>query len=350
MNGINKIKRPDINNLNFSQNNLSINSNINNKVEMMSSGDIENISFFDILDDFIDSLKKNILNKYYIFSINSNRTDQFGANQGTFVTDNAKLLKDSKVKEIIKTYFPEATIEQMEQLLISINNVGCGYAALTNSIFCHFTGKEEEFEEAFGFPMYTEDENGNINFNYEYLMLDIFCFKYKDNSAAGTDLSPLELTLEDPETYTEGSTGMDELDYFEAYLQSKGLDGSAKLEYFVFNEEIYDEYYSDTENYHKIDEIYTFIRDKLKDSSEEIIINVGGGQFSQNEEYWTLYEYNNRENDEKKIVNPGNVGHAMSIVGITEDNKLIVSSWGKQYILEVSSEELLKMITVVNIN
>lgn len=347
MSDINKIKSPDFSNLNFSELNHAANNIPNKKIEKLSTDFIEDLNLSNSLNEFIDSLKRNILNKYYIFSLNSNKTNQFGANQGDFFYNNTQLLRDTKVQEIIKAYFPEATIEQMEELLISINSVGCGYAALTNSIFAQFTGKEEEFEEIFGFPMYTEDENGNIDFNYEYLMLDIYCFKHKDNSAAGADLSPLELTLESPESYEE--FGADELSYFKEYLKSKNIDGSADIEYFVSNEEVYEEYFSDAKNYHKIDEIYDFIREKLRDNSKEIIINVGGSQFTQDNETWTLYDYTDRENYDKTIINSSSAGHAMSIVGITSDNKLIVSSWGKQYILEVSSEELLKSITVVSL-
>ena len=54
-----------------------------------------------------------------------------------------------------------------------INNFGCGYVAAINRIFRFFEGKEKEFMDTFGYPMYTVCD-GKIDFNYEISILKFF--------------------------------------------------------------------------------------------------------------------------------------------------------------------------------
>lgn len=75
------------------------------------------------------------------------------------------------IREIVKKYHPDYSDEQIFDLLKQMESEGCGYMALTNTIFKQYIGREQEFEETFGFPMY--DENGNPN--YDYIMLDLYC-------------------------------------------------------------------------------------------------------------------------------------------------------------------------------
>ena len=70
-----------------------------------------------------------------------------------------------------------------------IYDCGCGYAAAANFIFHIFEGKEEEFQEKFGFPMYSMTDKG-IDFNYELMMLKFFNFLHlvtNDDSKAIRD-------------------------------------------------------------------------------------------------------------------------------------------------------------------
>ena len=43
-------------------------------------------------------------------------------------------------------------------------------------MFQEFDGKEKEFEETFGYPMYTIDEEGAIHYNYYVFILEFFNF------------------------------------------------------------------------------------------------------------------------------------------------------------------------------
>ena len=47
---------------------------------------------------------------------------------------------------------------------------------MINSLFVEYEGKEKEFLDKFGFPMYNINEEGDIDFNYEYLILDFFSY------------------------------------------------------------------------------------------------------------------------------------------------------------------------------
>lgn len=51
---------------------------------------------------------------------------------------------------------------------------GCSYAALVNTIFVHFDGREDEFYETFGFDMYVK-EDGVKKYNFNYVLVDLYC-------------------------------------------------------------------------------------------------------------------------------------------------------------------------------
>ena len=60
--------------------------------------------------------------------------------------------------------------EETEALMQKLKSEGCGYVAMVNMIFIEYEGREKEFEEDFGFPMY---KNGELNYNE--LLVDIYC-------------------------------------------------------------------------------------------------------------------------------------------------------------------------------
>lgn len=61
-------------------------------------------------------------------------------------------------------------------IMSSINDAGaCSYAATVNEIFASFAGKEVEFEQKFGYPMY-KVENGKKILNSNELLLDLYVY------------------------------------------------------------------------------------------------------------------------------------------------------------------------------
>ena len=59
-------------------------------------------------------------------------------------------------------------------VMSTVDDAGaCSYAATANEIFASFQGKEFEFEQKFGFPMY-KTENGKVVLNSNELLLDMY--------------------------------------------------------------------------------------------------------------------------------------------------------------------------------
>lgn len=115
-----------------------------------------------------------------IFNKENIKSCQFGANQLDFQNNYLSLIKDPLIYEEIQKYFPEKDFDFDEErdyfykrYLQIIADCGCGYTALTDSIFKYFNGKEELFYQTFGFPMYVIKDD-NIDYNYELMTLKMF--------------------------------------------------------------------------------------------------------------------------------------------------------------------------------
>lgn len=160
-------------------------------------------------------------------------------------------------------------------------NEGCGYVALTNTIFAQFVGKETEFERIFGFKMYKE--NGELNF--EAMITDFYCAT-DDSSSSGT-------------------TMYDRKDLLETYMKNHGIDVTVRNDLNVT-----------VQNYSQIAQ------------NGEIVVG--------------LYPCILYDETGKKIVNI-NGGHAMTVTGVTENGMLIVSSWGKKYYIKPGAGEYSRM-------
>ena len=281
-----------------------------------------------------------------------------------------------EVQNIVHKYYPEATEEDMELLFNKMSSIGCGYIASVNTIFFEYANKEngeEEFERIFGFPMKT-----NGVYNYELLFLDFFLYcSYYENDyitieeAYGNIAEEMEVHNGDSALSDEefSSTGMDgtmehELSkMFEDYMASKGVivnaagciitrfkDGTVtdvwisgeKQSYGSINldtdSKAYEVYKKklETEGYmvpsgeplsiEPIDIDLEMMKALLEDGKKII---VGSGNFD-------LY---NPVTDEKEYEDVG--GHAMTVLDVdVENNKILVSSWGKSYELDLNEDVL----------
>lgn len=77
----------------------------------------------------------------------------------------------TEIEEMVRQYFPNYSEGQILDLLNEMNNEGCNYMAWVNTIFGQYIGREKDFEEDFGFPMY--DEYGYPN--WDLVMVDFYC-------------------------------------------------------------------------------------------------------------------------------------------------------------------------------
>lgn len=175
-----------------------------------------------------------------------------------------------EMAEIVRKYYPNASDWKVIKILKKLRKEGCGYVAMINTLFLRFKGREDEFESQFGFPMYV---NGELN--YDALVTDFYC-AYDDPHSNGTRYDSRE-------------------EMFEAYCRDHSI-------------------VVDVHNVQVTAESFNELR-----RNGEIVVGLGPV---------ILYDA-----DGKRVVNSGG-GHAMTVTGVTDDGRLIVSSWGRTYYLD----------------
>ncbi len=304
------------------------------------------------------------------------RIGKCGGNQSSLKEHSDYFISLEEVQNIVHKYYPEATEEDMELLFSKMELCGCGYVASINTIFFEYANREngeEEFERIFGFPMKT-----NGVYNYELLFLDFFLYcSYYENDyitieeAYGNIAEEMEVHNGDSALSDEefSSTGMDGTNMdilpkmFEDYMASKGIivnaaggaihrykDGTVidewphgeKLSYGPINLDInsktYDVYKKKLEDEgYKVPEgeplsiehidIDLEIMKALLEDGKKIIVSSND---------FDLY---NPVTDEKKYEDVGS--HAMTVLDVDVDNnKILISSWGKSYELDLNEDDL----------
>ncbi len=325
-----------------------------------------------------------------IFSKTNKLTDQYGGNQMDFENNVKELLKDPIIIAKIREYFPDATLEDCELYLRSLTYVGCGYVAAVNTIFKAYQGREEEFAKTFGFPMYKISDYDNehkyqlLDYNYEYLILDFFNYdnthvwnnytqqtEYKkkdikdlyDGITKSKLLNILYLGTGIKETNVDGTNG-NTFPYFleEKYGVKVDLEDHSNypLERVLLepNTPEYDEVFNKRAKayaeqlgsaYEKlyIEQMYgkeQLYADREKINSENVIdaykeLSAQGRQVVLSAKGYTMWNKNNPLYFQISTKNTP-AGHAMYVTGVTNDGKkLIVSSWGEEWVLDLSSVE-----------
>ena len=196
----------------------------------------------------------------------------------------------------------ELTDAQEAALLARLNSEGCGYVAMANTIFVQYYGYEEEFEKTFGYQMYKE--NGELNYNI--LIMDIY--STMDNRTTSGRIDPLrdydeDVDGPDKDSYSilndrTGTGTNPELReyYLEEFMKDRGVNVDMKTNVNVT-----------VDNYQE-----------LVDSGKQVLISFHNGN---------LYDENGSEH-------PIRGGHSMVVTGVTDDGRLIVSSWGKKYYIK----------------
>ena len=140
-----------------------------------------------------------------------------------------------------------------------------------------FKDKPEEFEKTFGFPMY---KNGDLNF--DELFIDLYSSEYDVTNGDGTDQYDQEIIMEQ-------------------YCKKHNIPVDVKPNVNVT-----------PENFEKI--------------SKKGQISILA---------YDHYELYNPKTGKTKTLS---AGHSMSVIGTTEDNRYIVSSWGEKYYLQIDND------------
>lgn len=285
----------------------------NFKMETSSGVDVES-SWKSKMRDLVNRLRnlmedmikrwtgdKNI-EPYEIDSIVFDDEGQYGGHQGS-PKDIKDIERRDALYEIIRENIPEFKKGDLTSYLKKLNNEGCGYVALTNAILMNFEGREEEFEQIFGYPMY--DENGELN--YDLLLVDLY--SSWDNIPIGGD------EVDEWDDYKEDKDGKREVyDYWsdETGSGSSQYDREYYLESFMEEHGIQANVETDV----KVD-IYNF--DNISESGKTVIVAFRDGN---------LY------NEDGSVAQTIQGGHAMVVTGVTSDGRLVVSSWGGVYYID----------------
>lgn len=265
------------------------------------------------LDKFIDKIKNIIIDHirrskgdknieaYEIDSIVFDSKGLYGGDQGSPMREtDPDIIQE--MYDIIRGNNPDVVLSdaQLERYLKKANSEGCGYVALTNSIMGEFTGREEEFEEIFGYPMYTED--GNLNF--DMLFIDLYSsMDNVDRETGAIDFYDdydvnIDGKREDYDYWNDvtgsGSNQFDRKYYLENFMTEHGVSADVQTDAFV--------------------DIYNY--DNISDSGKDVIIAFRNGNL--------YYE-------DGSVAQKIEGGHAMVVTGVTDDGRMIVSSWGEKY-------------------
>lgn len=243
---------------------------------------------------------------YEVDSIVFDDDGSYGGDQGAarFLDENSE--EREKIEEIIKRNLADCDIPNdmnFSKYLQKMNTEGCGYVALANSVFVYYQGREQDFENAFGYSMY--NKKGDLNYNL--LIADIY--SSMDNRSGGkydkyADYnSAIDGDKENYDPWNDASGRGSDPDNYQEYLDSFMFDKGVNSKVTFLG--------TDTMN-----------ADELKDHTtnrESVLLGFFDGN---------IYYENG------KVAQYIDGGHGMIVTGITEDGKYIVSSWGGKYIID----------------
>lgn len=259
--------------------------------------------------------------------------------------------KDNDLYDFIRKHpgFENYTDDQIKELLSHITSGGCGWIACTNMIFAEFEGRPEDFEKAFGFPMY--DSNGDLN--YDQLCIDLY-LNTGDKYYIGPDDVNGEQALynsmynyykDNPDEFKNkygidmlGPDGKITTDAYNKIIQEKDnliaasdgkcvtykndqpgtndLERTNRLNHYLSERGI-DSY---THEYH---ETYSNSDiEKALDDGKTVVISVSE---------CNLYD----PNGGTQTINGS---HAVVVTGVTPEGDYIVSSWGEKYIYKPNEQ------------
>ena len=263
----------------------------------------------------------NLLEENGIYSDLAQLAKQYGGYQGFLDIFSDEYANDPLIRSIVEKYFPDETIteEQLQLLFSRMRITGCGYIGCINTVFDNFSYlTDEEWKNIFGFDRMQDD---NYQYNYQYLFLDFFLYYQSQIEKFSTfeellgNSSELygrdDLALDDSLPIIEGANGMDTIyliNIMESYMKKYNINLNIEA--------------VDCSNENFINNV-----NDLFNSGHQINITT------ENINVYYSYDYNyNLQVDD---IYENNIGtHGFTLTGITDDGRWLVSSWGKELIID----------------
>ena len=309
-----------------------------------------------------------------VFNKTNTISRQFGGNQGAFKTDFNNLINNPYIWEEMQYCYPISlfpsenyAMKFYELYFDLISRRGCGYVSMANRVFQEFEGKENEFEEVFGYPMYIINKDGSIDYNYE-----IFTLKQYNYATLYPNYNVDKInTIIHMFDKSIAKMFLDEFLKSDEYnIENKKwyeLEGEEQLEYiykYQNRDYKYDELLNNYNNAHDIDiflgmsrdNYLGYIRDFLENYGLKINLTISDMLFTKDKEYhpgdiivfnkcylYKVDEFGKRYS-EKEVIYP----HSVSVVSVNK-GKVIISTWGERYYLDQSKSVPSDRI-VLNIN
>lgn len=226
-----------------------------------------------------------------------------------------------------------------QDALFIMQNIDCGtgvcsYAATVNAIFAQYMNNPDKFEEIFGFPMF--DEDGTLN--GEELLLELYLFANSVENGGN-------LFVQDPNDPSKRTVIYD----------PNNISETMKNQVFILtavgiNEQILIDFIAS-----KQPNLTFNCGSSLQIPDGQKVIDTVQGLLDQGKPVAISIIPKNAnmpvfmteiKDDGTKAIATINGGHAVYVTGITEDGDLIISSWGKKYI--ISAKDLDASNTIVN--
>ena len=301
-----------------------------------------------------------------IFDPRNDENRNFGGNQGALIENLENFLQDENVLEIVQSYYPDATTEDLEFLFTKMNNMGCAYVSAVNALFLIFQSipnGQSKFEEIFGYSMlaYKQNSDGEsyLGFRYEYVFLDFFLYFAKNEAGfekiedvyGNVILGSKDQALDDSSQSSGGisPTHLDKAaEVLIKFLEEKDSDnllGNITYEYGIKITPGTDEWLEKKQEMEQLgitvnddDIMYNshpnvdYFKEALREGK---IINICDQNFK------LYYPEDKDGNGKLDDVYQDDVGpHAMTLVDVLDDGRFVVSSWGNMYIYDYDENNL----------
>ncbi|MCI8869309.1 hypothetical protein D1646_02975 [Pseudoflavonifractor sp. 60] len=288
---------------------------------------------------------------------NDKSNGTYGADQGDMANNKKGMwffgfrwFEDEDLYAYIRQHSRYQNYSQSEiaKLMEQINYEGCGFVAIVNNIFVEYEGREEEFERVFGFPMY--DKNGKANYNY--LLVDFYANTndrfYIDEPGGATAMVNEVLRKyadsEDEFKKTFGCPLYDSSGSYHPQARQKILDAYQNTSVVTIE--------SQGTTVGALDHhIQHYLNEKGVSCTSDTFIGVTPLSSDEMNQYmdegknvnilitdFNLYQENG------KLAQGDVGGHWMTVTGVADDGRYIVSSWGKKYYVDPSELKWMNLL------